>query len=515
MQPISPPAWVTFRTGVNPGKHGVFDFHTLRIDRPLTPAPFRSVPYPSFWEILAEQRNAEVCVVNVPCTFPAKQIRGRMIAGFPVVGPMELLTYPADLMAEIERNVGNYLMDVRSNLGGGAPASHEEFINELMEMVQSRAQTAHYLLSKYPWDLGVIVFTAPDRAQNIYWQYADPNDPRLADAEREQFGNVILRIYQMLDDFLNEALNLLGDNGMLLVMSDHGFGPMFKNVNVNRWLADEGFLVPRQDISSRIARLKRSAKGTLKQLLPLPIVRAIRRYRNAIRVSDTISSPSIADQMLVDWAQTRAFALGKFGNIVINLKGREPYGVVEPGEEYEAIRSAIADRLLSWRNPATGKRMIKRVYRREDLYEGPFLEQAPDLLLEWEDYGYVGFRPTSPHKPILVDPSEGSYRHLGWSGNHRPNGILIAHGPEVRSGYVIEGAHIQDLAPTILYYMLQTVPDHMDGRVLCEMFTQQFVAEHPVRFEHILSTVEGETETPLTDSERRDLEEHLRALGYL
>ncbi len=512
IQPASPPAWVTFRTGVNPGKHGVFDFQVFRIDRPFTPSPFQTVPYPAFWELLAQRWDKRVCLLNVPFTFPAKPIRGRIVAGFPITGPREHMTYPSDLLGELERYLDEYRVDVRTNLDSGPYVSHEQFIQDIMTIVTTRAQAALYLLSRYPWDLGVVVFTMPDRVQNVYWQYADPDDPRPSAAERRRFGEVILDVYRVIDRFLSQALDLLGDSGLLLIMSDHGFGPMLKDVNLNRWLADEGFLVP-GSTGAGVERWARRLKTLGKRVLPRSFVQMVRGYRRTAR-SKRPGLP-LSDTMPIDWTKTKAFALGKFGNILINLKGREPYGIVAPGADYEAVRSSIIDRLTAWRNPITGRPMVKRAYRREEVYHGRFVHQAPDILIEWEDYRYVGFRPASPRDPLLLDPARGSYEHLGWSGNHRPEGVLIAYGPDVPKGEEIKGASIQDLAPTVLHYMVQAVPDYMDGQVLLRLFTRQFATSSPVRIESGSILQPDQDDTALTDEERQQLEEHLRSLGYL
>jgi predicted AlkP superfamily phosphohydrolase/phosphomutase len=167
----------------------------------------------------------------------------------------------------------------------------------------------------------------------------------------------------------------------------------------------------------------------------------------------------------IDWARTRAFAQGKEGNLFINLKGRDPRGVVNPGVEYEAVRQAIIDGLRELRDPDTGENAVTHVYRREELFEGPMLFLAPDLFIEWRDDMYMPTEQEGERDKVFVTRwREG----MSWptTGSHRIDGVLIATGPRIRPGTLVSGATIFDLLPTWLSLLGQPVPAGLDGRVI-------------------------------------------------
>ena len=168
----------------------------------------------------------------------------------------------------------------------------------------------------------------------------------------------------------------------------------------------------------------------------------------------------------IDWGQTQAVASSPASEgIFINLKGREPDGVVEPGEPYEALRDRLVAELLALRDPGTGERVVQAVYRREELYEGPFLDLLPDLVFDLGDGPYL-----ASDAPMAAGTLEPLPPDL-LQGRHRPIGVLAAAGAGIAAGQRIEGARIVDVAPTVLYALDLPVPDDMDGRPLVESLT--------------------------------------------
>jgi len=215
----------------------------------------------------------------------------------------------------------------------------------------------------------------------------------------------------------------------------------------------------------------------------------------------------------IDWAHTQAFAYGTFGNIVVNVRGREESGTVSPGEEYERVRDAIAEQLLELRAPA-GERMVAAVHRREDLFEGPHLDKVPDLLVEFSDYAWLGKGNLKSRADTIWDRIEiepGS--PVSYVGSHRHEGIVALEGPSVVQGVQLS-AQILDVAPTLLYLLGRPVPSDLEGRVLVEAIEPSLLEARPLEYEEPALHEAGPTER-YGSSEAAEVEERLRGLGYL
>jgi predicted AlkP superfamily phosphohydrolase/phosphomutase len=298
-------------------------------------------------------------------------------------------------------------------------------------------------------------------------------------------------------------------------MSDHGFSPCRKIFFMDSWLRQQGYLAYRGGNwrTYGIARILHLAfqryfpnrfKGLFHSLVP--------GLRDHLR-SYLTTAP-------IDWQRTRAFSLGiDSTNIFINVKGRFPRGIVQHGSEYENLRAEIIQGLMDLVDPDTGEGIVGRVYRREELYQGPCLHEAPDLLVTWKGFEYntrrgygregVGFLGSS-----LEFSDVAAYSSLQKSGTHHPMGIFMASGrPFKRMN--IEGARIIDLAPTILYLLGVEVPGDMDGRVLAEILEDDFCSGHPVRFKPQAPAGKRVGPFEYTEREEKDVRDRLQGLGYV
>jgi predicted AlkP superfamily phosphohydrolase/phosphomutase len=212
----------------------------------------------------------------------------------------------------------------------------------------------------------------------------------------------------------------------------------------------------------------------------------------------------------VDWSQSKAYSFGRhLGSIYVNVKGREPQGIVEPGAEYEAVRDEIERLAYDFCDPRTGRKLIGQVLRREEIYSGPYLEQAPDLIL----------RPSEP-SDIFFGLADFGHRETvstvyRYSGMHRDYGMLIMDGPGIRQGSSVEGAVIQDIAPTVLHTMGLPVPADMDGRVLENAFAEEYMASFPVEIGDPGTLDDGQEWTGYSEEGEKEIMDRLEGLGYL
>jgi predicted AlkP superfamily phosphohydrolase/phosphomutase len=292
-----------------------------------------------------------------------------------------------------------------------------------------------------------------------------------------------------------------------MVVSDHGGGRLDGVVNLNAYLAERGFLAyagADAAVGRKLARRVFELRRRLPEGLRTTVKRRLPRMRERAYEATSYT--------VVDWHRTRAFAYGTFGNVVVNLVGRERDGIVEPGD-YERTRDEIAAALRELRGP-DGEEIVAAVHRREDLFHGPEMERLPDLVVEFAQYRWLGkgnlrSRASSLWDRIEIEPgSKHSY-----VGSHRHEGIVALAGPSAAQGAALD-AGIADVAPTILYLLGQPLPTDLDGRLLVEALTPALLEDRPPEYADLEGVTIAETES-YAPGDERSVEERLRSLGYL
>ena len=356
-------------------------------------------------------------------------------------------------------------------------------------------------------------FQATDIMQHAFWKFIDPAHPRYDPQAAARFGPALRQIYQRIDGFIGQMLNRITDDTTVIVMSDHGFGPLHYVVNMNLFLLDKGLL-----------QLKRGAWTRLKTglfragLTPASIWHLIERtgLQNYVWHVSKSTRNKVVGKFLsfddVDWSRTLAYSIGHVGQIYVNLKGREPEGIVEPGAEYEAVRRRVTEALSDLRHPETGQPLVDKIVPSDHVVHGPYDQRSPDLHVVLDGYRTIVF-------PLFATDSRIVTRQIrGDSGCHRLHGIFVAWGPEIKAGKTVEETHIMDLTPTILHLMGLPVPDDIDGRVLTDALT----TSHPVKRRPAgpsaalrTSPASDEAAARLSAEETTEVEDRLRALGYL
>ncbi len=511
--PITGPAWTSFATGKNPGKHGLFDFLGRR------PGSYRLVSFnathrhgASLWGLLS-QAGKRVGVLNVPLTYPPEPVNGFLITGMLTPPDAEDYCYPATISHQLRHSVPGYVVQPAGNFD--AYRREAELIRVVREMTEMRMEATRYLMQATDWDFFMVVFMATDIVQHAFWHLMDhthsEHDAMALPALRE----AIQGCYKQIDSYLGELLSTLDDDTYVMLMSDHGFGPLEKYFHVNTWLWRRGFLKFKSTPSTRVKR------GLFQMgITPLNAYRLLRSLRQAGNVAQTVRRRkervrNLLDRWFlsfedVDWSQTRAYSVGNVGPIFVNLRGREPEGIVEPGREYGDLLEELTQALHQLRDPATNQPMIEKIYRREEIYTGPHLNEAPDLFCIPRNLRYSAFG-------LLQFPSnkwlEPTYDR---TGGHRMDGILMLRGPGVRSGHRLDSSDIVDLAPTILALMGVPVPSDMDGQVLADLFTDHFRASLKITAGPGPEVVrEHYKPTELSTEDEEAVRERLKGLGYL
>jgi predicted AlkP superfamily phosphohydrolase/phosphomutase len=507
--PVTGPAWTSFMTGKNPGKHGVYEFFQPQGDR------FDDLPVNALrrdgqtvWDLLG-QAGEKVIIVNVPVTYPPQPVNGVLISGFLTPRRRDDFSHPPALLEEIEAALGPYRLHLNTPYQAGKV---DVFLDELFEVLDYRMRVLDYLVQRYEWNFLMFHILGTDRLQHELGHLLDPNHPSHDPEEAERYLPRILTYFQRVDEALGRLVDRSEPQTTVFVLSDHGSGPIYKFMSFNVWLMREGFL-----------RLKRDPPTLAQRLLfelgltpELGYKVAARLGWGGSRLSVDLDERArllnlIGNVFLsfdnVDWARTRAYSKGNYGQIFVNVKGREPFGAVEGGAEYDQVCEDIIIHLRRIRDPETGERIIGEIFRAEDLYDGKYAVKAPDILFLPRDMRYKALGTLAFISNRFLRPS------YGLSGDHRMNGLLICAGPLIKPGQTLEGARLIDVAPTVLHLMGQKVPRDMDGRVLMELFLSEFRQNHPVEYSDALSETGISEEYSADDASA--VARRLRDLGYL
>jgi len=390
---VSSVAWSSFMTGKNPGKHNIYGF----VDR--KPASYdiflpnsstmRSEP---LWCTLSNA-GKQVVVMNVPVTYPPRQVNGLMVSCF-LSPSLAKATYPRELAAELEHM--GYKIDADAAI---ARRSKDEFMKELYDVLEHRAKVMFHLMDTQPWDFFMSHIMETDRLHHFYWEYMENNDPKWA----PEFH----RFYARVDQILGQVWERVDKDTTLMMLSDHGFCTVRKEVYLNHYLREKGWL-----------------------RFPTEHPRALAEMTS----------------------ESRAYSLDP-GRVFINLRGREPRGSVEPGAAYERTRQQLIDELLELRDPEDGAKMVASVFRREEIYHGEAYENAPDLV--------VNPRPGYAFKGAL-DKGMLTWKGDVLIGEHTyDDALLYISGHDI----VKQQLSMVDVLPAIMQLMRVPMPDQLDGRV--------------------------------------------------
>lgn len=507
--PLTGPAWSSFMTGKSPAMHGVLEFFRRQEGTYRQVLNSRiDMDGKSLWRYLSDA-GKDVGVMGVPLTYPPEPINGFMITGLLTPFGRRDFTYPPALLEELEDQVGSYLLRHDEKYRPNNPYA---FINEQLEILENNTQVAHYLLKNKAWDMFMVHFLGTDCVQHELWHTLDPTHPNHDPAEVERLGNVIEDFFGHVDASIGRLLAAIDDDTAVIVMSDHGFGPVYKFINFNTWLIQQGLLRLKNTLGTRLRyvlfRLGFNYNVLGHWVLKLGLGKQAKRMGRAKREDwQRRIFLSLND---VDWAQSKVYSIGNFGQLFVNLKGREPCGIVSPGAEYENLINDLTERLQAMKDPDTDEPVIEQIFRKEEIYQGPYTSRAPDLMFTTRNMEYKAMGLSDFSSNRVFDPVYGT------TGHHRMNGILICYGPgKFKQGAETVDARIYDLAPTILYLLGQDIPLEMDGKVLLELFTDEFRKNHPVVYAEADTSETMKDQMSLTDQEKAQLESMLRSLGYV
>src|SRR6266511_5223369 len=492
--PLTPHAWTTMVTGVNAGRHGVWDF----VERDETGYELRVINgsyrrAAAVWDRL-RLSGKRVGLVNIPFTWPAPKVNGFAIAGMDAAARESGMTNPPELFDELRREFGPLELDHRFPV----TSEGEPDLDFIRRAAEQKVEITLRLSDRFEPELLWVVFMAADHIHHAAWPDWEDRGPDSAVAET----------YRILDQAVGRLVEAASGNDVMLV-SDHGGGSLRGVVNLNAWLAQEGYLTytrPTEQLDRKFV----DALFALRRRIPQRIRYWVKQRAGGLRER----MYERRQYSVVDCAQARAFSYGAFGNIVVNVRGRNQHGTVEPGDEYDRVREEIAAKAMGIRGP-DGEPIVAAVHRREDLFEGPQIEKIPDLLVEFHNYEWLGKGNLKTRAETIWDTIElepGSKHE--YVGSHRHDGIFALAGPSAtkRERAAIE---IADVAPTVLYLLGEEIPVDLEGRVVAEAIDPEVLDRRPPEYDDITLMKVGRPAEGYAPEDAEEVERRLRGLGYI
>jgi predicted AlkP superfamily phosphohydrolase/phosphomutase len=396
--PITVPAWSCMMSSRTPGDLGVYGFRN-RSDHSYESgfiATSTAIEAPRLWDLVTRAGGSSI-VLGVPGTYPPRPLKGVMVSCFLTPSLESRYTYPPALRDEIADVVGEYVFDTKDF----RTDDKERLLGQIYEMTDRRFALAEHLLERRPWQLFAMVEMGPDRMHHAFWKFMDPEHRKHEPGS--PFESAILDYHRHVDGLVAGLLEHADEDTVVFVLSDHGAKRLDGGIRINEWLRREGLLA-------------------------------------------TLTEPDGASSLTdvgVDWPRTTAWGEGGYyARVFLNVKGREPDGVVEP-EEFEAVRDDLARRIAAIPDDA-GNPIATAVYKPEELYEDP-QGVAPDLIvvfgdLLWRSVGTIGGNEGIQTLENDTGPDDA---------NHAQDGLYVVAGPGIEARGRSD-AHLLDIAPTVL-----------------------------------------------------------------
>lgn len=483
ISPWTAPAWTSLTTGKNPGKHGIFDFFKFKdngYEKKLVSS--HDIHAKQIWDYLSENK-LESIVINVPITYPPKKVNGILIPGY--LAPESPECYPPGILKEFEEIYGKYKVYSDCEIENVSP---EKKLEGFIDLIKLRKNALLHFSSKYQWNFLMVVFQKTD---TVFHEVHN----------EEQ----ILKLYKEVDATIGEFLQVIGSDVNVLIVSDHGMGVHKWNFYPNTWLKEKGLLKSGESKSenpslgiinlkldeSEPTGLDDSMTKLIKFLqsngLNVQIFDHIHWFVKKTRLSfllrlvpKTMINAVLRQEKAIDYTRTKAFyrsstCLG----IRINLKGREPAGIID-NKEYNELRGYLLRELKNLRHPNREK-VFEKVLPREECYSGNYVQDAPDVMILPRNMDY-SLSDTVRSKAFMKK------EHF----NHKMNGLFIAFGPDIKKCKNKGRISLLDIAPTILHLFGLTIPDDMDGRVLTEVFREDSKSIQQYVKDRAMSAMSGE-----------------------
>jgi predicted AlkP superfamily phosphohydrolase/phosphomutase len=455
--------WPTIYTSMGPARLGRYYYIQLRPEQwslELLEDELRGTP---FW-VEASRHGKRCIVLDAPKTALGPPFDGLQLASWGAhAAHAATASHPPELLADILARHGRYPLH-SCDSHGGRPKDYQQLRQQLIEGVGARRDLFLDMMASNPWDVFFCSFAETHCAGHQFWHLQDPGHPR--HDPRDPFGlqNALRDVYQSIDGAIGALIEAAGPETEVIVFSGHGMRPQYHGRELlpallEMWgmLGNEN-VVPDPAQQGRV-RVRRSLARRLRDRIPMPWQYAVKKLLPA-RLEHYLICRFMGAEKLDPNARAVYIPNNDLNtSIRINLHGRDRYGRVAPGEEYEQLCGFLEQRLCELINPATGRPAVECVTRVSKQYQGEYLNVLPDLTVLWSaDHSIDALE--SPGYGTVA----GSHNDLR-TGGHAPNGFLMA-SASLAARLDLDDADGKDIAPTILDLLGAPVPDSMEGRSL-------------------------------------------------
>lgn len=410
--PITVPAWSCMVSGKDPGELGIYGFRNRKdySYTNLTISNSTAVREQRVWDILG-RAGKKVIVFGVPGTFPPSQVNGCMISCFLTPNAEAVYTYPTELKSELESRFGPYRMDVKNFRS----EDKIPILDQIYEMTNQHFAMAEYLVTSREWDFFMMVEMGTDRIHHAFWKFCDAQHSKYVPGN--PFEGVIHAYYCHLDKQIARFLGSLDPGTAVFIVSDHGAKKMDGGICVNEWMKNEGYLT----------------------------------------LHEEVNKPTPLSKVSIDWPKTIAWGDGGYYcRIFLNVKDREPQGLVEP-DNYEVVRNEIKLKLEGMLN-REGKLLGTRAFKPQEIYRA-VRGIPPDLIVYFGNLSWRSVASMGTGDIYTIDNDTGPD-----DANHAEYGIFILRDSGTSGEQNVSGLRLFDVSATILDRFGMTVPPDMQGQ---------------------------------------------------
>jgi len=430
---LTAPSWTSIFTGVNPGKHGIFDFE---IQDGQDSGAFRAITtndvrVPYVWEVFKEKALA----FNIPCFYPPKgKDSDMLVSGFATPSVKSQFTSPADLKEELLSLAPDYSLGFSPKmllLDKHAVSDKDGVDDFIIRDTEIKKKAAMHLMETKKWDVAFVVFSSTDHAQHYY----------LSDfyAAEDKASTVVGRVYRSIDEFLGYVI---GKGHAAIIVSDHGFRTFDRYFFVNTYLMRKGMLALKQEhVIKRVLKKAGLSREFFMRVVPRQVFKFVWESKSISDAGRFFTPTAVANTDNIDHSRTAAYLINNNGGMRVYSR------------KDEVIR------LLDGCRDENGKPFIKRIVDGSEAYSGDSMEGSPELLLLPNDDFFL-----RSEMPDVISRKMDPMKLK--NGCHDEFGVFLSYGSDLMKLGKMDDVSVMDISPTILSYLGYAVPDYMDGKCL-------------------------------------------------
>lgn len=479
-------SWSTFSTAVTPAKHGIFYYHrqlksgTYKIEKVYA----NETKSEYFWSF-PSKAGKRIAIFDIPESYPTENLNGIQIVNWGCEGVnWENASWPPNLFKEVISLYGSSPVNgIYQTKRYDNVSKCEELYKMLSTSVNKRTSISEYMLGKEVWDLFLMIYTESHWAGHHLWHTLDKKHPMNIPEYSLNNSSPVLKIYSEIDSAISQLIKRFPNN-TVIIFSIAGMGLNISGSHLIPQILERLGLSEKASDNNHTSFIKKYlvdknwgpyATKTIEDLIPYSV---LEKFRQIIPMNIWDQWTRKVTTLGNNWNKSRAFWLpnGNVGAIRINLIGREPKGLVKPGEEYDSICNKLIEEFSKLVNPETGNKAVSEIIRIDKLFDGKYLHYLPDLIIQWSNEALIKSLYSSSIGTVTgINPDRRP-------GTHTPYGFLLASGENIKKNQSLQDANLMDIAPTILYLMGQPVPKDMDGKVLMDIVEDKFKGHHTLNY---------------------------------